>query len=187
MLDPSTFRLESFRLQLIPINRTHAASFRAYRNDPKIARYQSWTPTYTEQEIEKFITTLLPVAILTPEKWNQIVWIEKQTGQHIGDLAFCPNAEGNQGELGFTLARSYQHHGYATEALTTFINWLFDEQDFHRIYAITDVDNTASYQLLERLHFRREAHFIDNIFFKGQWGSEYLYALLKKDWHPKSP
>jgi len=29
---------------------------------------------------------------------------------------------------------------------------------------------------------RREAHFIDNIFFKGAWGSEFLYAILEEEW-----
>jgi hypothetical protein len=29
---------------------------------------------------------------------------------------------------------------------------------------------------------RREGHFIQNIWFKGKWGDEYLYAILKEEW-----
>ena len=29
---------------------------------------------------------------------------------------------------------------------------------------------------------RREGHFLQNIWFKGKWGDEYLYAILKEEW-----
>ena len=58
----------------------------------------------------------------------------------------------------------------------------FDTFDLHRIIAITDCENIASVALLERLGMRREGHFIQNIWFKGKWGDEYLYAILKEEW-----
>ena len=36
-------------------------------------------------------------------------------------------------------------------------------------------------QLGERFGFRQEARFIENIFFKGAWGSECLFALLQRE------
>ena len=30
--------------------------------------------------------------------------------------------------------------------------------------------------------FRREAHFVENIFFKGAWGSEFSFAVLAHEW-----
>jgi RimJ/RimL family protein N-acetyltransferase len=35
---------------------------------------------------------------------------------------------------------------------------------------------------LEAVGFRQEAHFVENIFFKGAWGSEFQYALLASEW-----
>jgi len=32
---------------------------------------------------------------------------------------------------------------------------------------------------------RREGHFIQNIWFKGKWGDEYLYAVLREEWSHK--
>jgi RimJ/RimL family protein N-acetyltransferase len=43
-----------------------------------------------------------------------------------------------------------------------------------------DAQNIASIQLLKSVGFRQEGHFIENIFFKVQWGNEYQYAMLKK-------
>jgi RimJ/RimL family protein N-acetyltransferase len=33
-----------------------------------------------------------------------------------------------------------------------------------------------------RVGFRQEAHLVENIWFKGQWGSEYLFAMLQREW-----
>jgi RimJ/RimL family protein N-acetyltransferase len=29
---------------------------------------------------------------------------------------------------------------------------------------------------------RREGHFLDSVWFKGEWSDEYLYAVLKDEW-----
>jgi RimJ/RimL family protein N-acetyltransferase len=36
--------------------------------------------------------------------------------------------------------------------------------------------------VLERLGMRREAHFVENAFVKGEWQSELVYALLEDEW-----
>jgi len=48
--------------------------------------------------------------------------------------------------------------------------------------------NTASGRLLERLGFRREGHFIRNIYFKKDqagepiWCDTYAYGMLREEW-----
>ena len=59
--------------------------------------------------------------------------------------------------------------------------YAFGKLKMHRVVATTDAKNVASYRLLEKLGFRREAHFLQNIFFKGAWGDEYQYALLHSE------
>jgi hypothetical protein len=56
------------------------------------------------------------------------------------------------------------------------------ELDLHRVIAITDVENFASFRMLDRLGFRREGHFVENLIFKGQWSSEYYYAMFEREW-----
>jgi len=36
--------------------------------------------------------------------------------------------------------------------------------------------------LFRRLGFRREAHFVEHVWFKGGWGSEFVFALLRREW-----
>jgi RimJ/RimL family protein N-acetyltransferase len=53
---------------------------------------------------------------------------------------------------------------------------------FHRATAITDARDAPAMRLLERVGMRREGHFLQNVWFKGSWGDEHLYALLEQEW-----
>lgn len=120
------------------------------------------------------------------DEWYQIAIELKQDGCLIGDCAFHILPEdGQQAEIGFTLARAYQGQGLATEAVTCLIDYLFDAFQLHRLQALCDVDNRASSRLLASVGMRREAHFIENFWSKGEWRSEYGYGLLRREWtHP---
>lgn len=89
-------------------------------------------------------------------------------------------------EIGYVLNRDYWGQGYAVEACEALLKKAF-EQGIHRIYAECDPENTASRRLLERLGFRQEAHFRQNIYFwqdeKGSpvWKDTFVYAKLCSD------
>jgi RimJ/RimL family protein N-acetyltransferase len=101
----------------------------------------------------------------------------------VGDLALHVDAdEPRQAEVGFTLAPAHQGQGLATEALTGVLDWAFPAFGLHRVIAITDALNTSAAALLDRVGFRREAHFVENVFFKGAWGSEFSFAVLDHEW-----
>lgn len=156
------------------------AAFTAYRADPEVARYQGWQDYHYRDALALF-DELQNTAFDTPGTWMQLALECRQTRVLVGDLALHFIDE-QQVEIGFTLASEYQGQGLAREALQALLIYLFDGLGKHRISAITDVKNHAAWGLLERLGFRREAHYRDNIFFKGSWGSEYGYALLASEW-----
>jgi RimJ/RimL family protein N-acetyltransferase len=87
-----------------------------------------------------------------------------------------------QAEIGFTFAREYQGRGLAREAAEAVLDYAFGVLELHRVTAVTDCENERSAALLGRLGMRREGHFVENIWFKGAWGSEYLYAMLREEW-----
>ncbi|WP_308304375.1 GNAT family protein [Shewanella sp. GutDb-MelDb] len=67
---------------------------------------------------------------------------------------------------GFTLAPETKK-GIGSKSLSAFMEHLFNTMNKYRIIATTECDNHAAYKLLERVGFRREAHFVNNIFLKG--------------------
>lgn len=71
------------------------------------------------------------------------------------------------------------------ETIKAVLAFLFSIEDFHRVSVIIDTENLASIHLFESLNFKREGHFVENIFFNGKWGSEYQYAMLKRNWIKK--
>jgi RimJ/RimL family protein N-acetyltransferase len=52
--------------------------------------------------------------------------------------------------------------------------------------ASVDPDNTNSIQLVERIGFRKEAHFVESLYIKGRWADDLIYALLYRDWEKLS-
>lgn len=169
------------RVCLRPFETTDLKSFTSYRNDPEVARYQSWE-SYTIEQAQNLFNKSCHEFNVT-DSWYQLAIADRQTNQLIGDCAinFKDDNTDQQVEIGFTLAREHQGKGYAREAVGTLVQYLFQQLNKRRITATVDVLNDASVRLLESLRFRREAHFIENIFFKGSWGSEYVYALLASE------
>ncbi|HAA55394.1 MAG TPA: N-acetyltransferase [Myxococcales bacterium] len=159
------------------------SAFATYRAIPEVARYQSWT-TYTYEDALSLYHNMQTHPFGTPGEWFQLAIVDASTDQLIGDLAVHFIDE-QQVEVGFTMSPTAQGKGYATRALSHFVERLFTNMKKHRIIATVDALNTPAYTLLERVGFRREAHFIENIFFKGAWGSEYQYALLSSEWKEK--
>ena len=178
--------LETGRLILRPFQDSDLEPFAAYRSDPEVARLQSWETPYTTDQAAAFIAAMQRGHPGTRGEWYQLAIERKHHPGLIGDCAFHVLADDvQQAEIGFTLSRPVRGHGYATEAVTRLLQYLFGELHLHRVTATCDADNHASARLLERVAMRREAHFVENIWFKGAWGSEYVYAALGKEWEQR--
>jgi RimJ/RimL family protein N-acetyltransferase len=175
---------QTSRLLLRPFQVSDLAAFAAYRSDPEVARYQSWEAPYSLAQAKIYFAELKQAQPGKPGEWFACA-IERQSAPGIiGDCAFQIMAyDPLQAQIGYTLAREHWKQGYASEAVRGLLDYLFDEYNLHRITATCDVENIASYRLLERVGLRREAQLIENIWFKGGWGSEYVYALLRSEWN----
>ncbi len=170
------------RLLIRHFRESDLESFLAYRNDPEVARYQGWSLPYSRESALAFLVEMKDKQP-APGEWLQLALELSSTGESIGDLAFhLMKSDPRQAYLGYTLSRAHWGYGYASEAVRALLDHLFRELNLHRIVAECDADNTASQNLLERLGFRREAHLVENVFFKGQYGSEYHYAILQREW-----
>lgn len=159
--------------------------FLAYRSDPEISRYQGWSEPYTREMAEAFIREMKAQQPGAPGEWFQWAIELRASGEMIGDCAFyLLRQDTRQAEIGVTLAKQFQGQGYAREAIQRLLAYLFDELELHRVCANCDPENGPAWQILERMGFRREAHFIENLWFKGRYASEYWYGMLRREWGP---
>jgi RimJ/RimL family protein N-acetyltransferase len=177
--------LESPRIVLRQFRDADLPSFLAYRNDPEVARYQSWE-SLNKQDAHTFVQEQKTLQPGVPGRWFQLAIELKETGQLVGDCGLKVHQQDTQqAEIGFTLSRDYQSKGLASETVCCLLDYAFIHLGLHRIIAVTDCQNAPCVALLERLGLRREGHFLQNVWFKGMWGDEYLYAILKDEWLQK--
>ena len=173
-MDPFLLTLETPRLRLRNLRPTDLADFHTYRADPAVTRYQGFD-VFSREQAAAFIAQQLPLEFGQPGQWVQYGIESQRTGRLIGDCAVQLQQEDARiAEIGITIAPTAQRQGYAREVLQAL-------PDFHRVVETVDAENAASIALLESLGFRLEGEFRDNIFFKGQWGSERQYAVLRRE------
>lgn len=174
-------KIETQRLTLRRLEPADAEFVFAYRNDPKVARFQGWVPL-AAQDVVDHALSLAPHALGAPEVWHQIVVVRTDDLIVLGDLAYMISGEqGDEAEIGVTLASGYQGVGYATEAVHALVRFLFDKLKVRRIVASIDPRNHPSIALFERLKFRQEGHFVESLWFKGELVDDVRYALLSRE------
>lgn len=177
--------LETKRLIIRPIRIEDKSELFEYRSDRETNKYQSWIPT-TLSDAETFIEKISK-NINEPKTWFQFIIIEKESQKIIGDLGvhFFDN-ENKQAEIGCTLNKCFQNKGYATESIKSVIGFLFKELKKHRIITSIDPNNINSIRLVERIGFRKEAHFVESLFVNEKWVDDLIYAMIEKDWETQN-
>jgi len=176
--------LETERVTLRKFKESDAEAFFKYRPHPQVSLYQSgrWD-NCTFEEIVSFVNEQKKLEPDIPGTWFQIAIELKESGTLIGDCAIHTLMhDNNQVEIGFTLDMMYQNKGLAKEAVNCLLDYLFNVLNKHRVIAITDVRNSNSIILLEKIGMRREGHFLKNAFYRDTYTDEYLYAILKEEW-----
>ena len=177
-------KIQSPRLLLRWLRPDDLDDFLAYRSDPIVMRYQSMSPMRRE-EAASFIKGQMD------NEWGRVggyqqIGIERRSdGKLIGDCALkIQAAEPRIAEVGYTVNRDFQGQGFATEAVRALIGELFTSIEVHKIIALVDVRNPASFRVLEKLGFTREGHlrksYYDGV--DGDWFDEYWYGLLREEW-----
>jgi RimJ/RimL family protein N-acetyltransferase len=153
-----------------------------YRSLPEVARFQGWA-SFGLHDAARLIASQMAVMPDTPGTWLQLALVLRESGEVVGDCGIHFRLDApRQVELGITLAPAHQGRGLATEALSSVLGYVFDTLGKHRALAVTDAENHAAAGLFRRLGFRQEAHFLEHVWFKGAWGSEYVFALLHREW-----
>ena len=171
--------LTTERLVIEPLGETDVAAFVAYRQDPDVARYQSWETSYDEAAASALVAAQAGTDMPTPDEWFQYAVRSADTRELLGDVAVRLIADQpNSYEIGFTLRPSAQGNGFATEAVRAMLSHLFGAANAHRVSASCDSRNGASARVLERAGLRQEARHHSADFFKGEWTTVDVFALL---------
>jgi RimJ/RimL family protein N-acetyltransferase len=185
MKSDDALELRSPRLCIRRLCPADAPLLVAYRSLPDVARFQDWE-SFGPDDAARLLASQTGLLPDTPGTWLQLALVLLESGEVVGDCGIhFRRDEPRQVELGITLAPAHQGRGLATEALGCVLDYVFGALGKHRASAVTDARNHGAASLLRRLGFRQEAHFVENVWFKGAWGSEFLLALLRREWQAR--
>jgi len=171
------------RLTLRPFEPDDLDDLFAYMSRPDVVRYL-YGGVKDRAEAEAGLQRWLAGSSMTQAGERLVLAVAlREGGRVIGEIMLMwRSQEHQQGELGYVFHPDFHGQGYAYEAAAAMLGLGFTEFSFHRIYARCHARHTASYKLMQRLGMRREAHFIQNELFKGEWSDELQYAILQAEW-----
>ena len=147
-------------------------------------KYRSSEPK-NENAVREYIEWGIKCAEQNPCVNYRYAVVLKQTGETIGscELAFTDK---DPAELAWELHRNYWRQGYGTEIGNTLLKLGFEILELRRIIADCNTLNKGSYEIMEKIGMRREAHYVKyyrgNSALNHEWCDKYLYAILQEDY-----
>ena len=155
----------------------------AMHSDPEIVRYVPYPPLSRERAEERLRSIATMTAIDDEAQNLRLAVVLPETDEVVGDVSmWCSPSDRLQAEIGYVFNARFQGRGYATEAVSELLRIGFEEAGLHRITANADARNVASIRVMERIGMRREAHFVQGSYEKGEWVDEVEYGILADEW-----
>lgn len=184
-LKPAPDRLDvrRERVRLRPFEERDLDAMAAYRGDAEVCRYLPFDPQ-TADDIRRRNGALMGRTTLEGENGGVMLAVERLDDDLvIGDLVlFHLDPAAGSAEIGWVMSPAASGRGLATEAVRALIGTAFEVYGLRRLVARIDPDNARSVALAERLGMRREAHFVEEDWFKGRWSDLLVYAVLAREW-----
>lgn len=116
------------------------------------------------------------------DKQKAIWWAitEKQEGQVIGYFGIYNIDKKNKlAEIGYLLHPDFWQKGIMSEVMDQTIDFAFDNLNCHRLSANVNPHNEGSIALLDKFHFKKEAHFKEDYFYNGEFLDSVIFGLVR--------
>ena len=165
------------RLRLRKIGHEDDDSFFALRSSKTVMRYIDRPLAKTKEDVISLIDMMAGLI----ESNEGLTWTitRKEDPLMIGTVHLWKiSKENHRAEIGYLLDPVWQGQGIMRETLEAVIHFGFHSINLHSIEADVSPDNNASFHLLERCGFVREAHFKENFFYDGKFLDTLVYTLL---------
>ncbi|HEX4058714.1 MAG TPA: GNAT family protein [Galbitalea sp.] len=175
------------RLSLRLMTSTDVDDVYAYHSLQEVCRYLLFEPRSRDKVVEKVDEFSKATTLAADGDFLQLALelppTDDAPARVIGDSFFkLTSIAEAQGEIGWTMNPAFTRRGYAAEAAQTMLGVAFEKIGLHRVIANLDPRNDASVALCLRLGMRREAHFVQDMWFKGEWADTGIYAILREEW-----
>jgi RimJ/RimL family protein N-acetyltransferase len=171
------------RLVLRPFERGDLDDLALILGNESVNRYLYTEPRDRDETVVALERRLEHDEEVGDDRTLRIAVVLRDSSRLIGDfMLHWTENEHRQGEVGGSLHPDYHGQGYASEIYGSLLELAFSSYGLHRVVGRCDGRNTASIRSLEKAGLRREAHFIENEFVKGEWTDEVVLAIRASEW-----
>ena len=175
-----SFIIKTKRLEIIPLNTSMLETTHIYATDLNVTKYMLFLPNKSIEETKSFLEYV-------EDCWNNNDLVANKTfecaiiyqGEHIGAVSLY--IENEIAEMGWILRKEFQRLGIMYEAANALKNYCLNHYNIRKILAHCDVNNIASYKLMEKLGFEREL--VQERIYNDERGKslEYEYQLVIRE------
>ncbi|MBC9225905.1 GNAT family N-acetyltransferase [Aeromicrobium sp. zg-636] len=174
--------IETARLRLRPITVNDVDAFHEYQSREDVARFMLFEPRSREEMAAKVAEWSSHTALERDGDYLEIPVELRTGGRMIGHLYLSLRSVDHlTAEIGWGLHPDFQGQGFAEEGARALLQLAFERMRLHRVVAELDPRNDASIALCRRLGMREEAHFRQDMWFKGDWADTGIYAVLAEE------
>ena len=165
--------VEGERVSLRPVERDDADILQQSMTNPAI-RVPLGSEPRNYEETTAFIETYV-------EGDDNLSFVVEADDERIGVVA-AKSLSPTRPELVYWLFPAYHGQGYGTDAVGTFVDYLFRTVDCHGLFAVAFDFNAGSHGVLRRLGFREEGRLREHRFVDGSYVDVVQFGLLRREW-----
>ena len=139
--------IEGVRLRLRRSTPADAETTHAIARDPEVMRYLEWPAPQRLADTQAFFDGCAA-------RWqagSEYHWMIELKADTVAVGCISCRVQRHAADFGYFLARAHWGQGYATEAAGLLVNWLRRQNGIVRIGATTDIDNSASAAVLQKV------------------------------------
>jgi RimJ/RimL family protein N-acetyltransferase len=173
-------KITSERLLLrMPMMEDAFPIFELYAQDQEVTKYLTFDPHQSIKDTKSFLKRCL-------NNWKNntsFPWtiVRRKDKQLLGMIDIV-SIEQSGIQLGYVLAKTYWGNGYMTESLKLIIQWALKQKDIYRVWAVCDIENTASARVMEKADMQREGmlrRWVRLPYFGEKPRDCYCYSIIK--------
>jgi RimJ/RimL family protein N-acetyltransferase len=175
--------IKTDRLLLRRVRSSDVGALIARRNEQAVAALQAWELPYTEEQATSLIEDTMATVDPPIDDWWMVTIADAEDNTIVGDLVLHLTWGGRSAEIGYTLAAEHWGKGFATEAASAFVKWLYEGLGVTRVHGLLHPDNVASARVLERIGMKFEGHTRLSFWLADEVSDDFIYGMTVDDWH----
>ncbi|WP_054022962.1 GNAT family N-acetyltransferase [Bacillus sp. FJAT-28004] len=172
--------LHTERLYLRKMKVSDSSSLFKIWSDPDVTKFMNVSCFTNENQAKEMITLLDDLS--QDGKAIRFSIIKIESNEIIGSCGYNSlDIENAKAEIGYDIAKSFWGRGYASEAISSLLDYAFSSLKMNRIEAKVEPENVNSIKLLQKLNFTFEGTLRQYERVDGKFNDLNIYSKLISD------